>query len=61
MQLRKLDKEYQQCLDADISQKLENYDIEATPNLDALKAEFETMKLEQAKQVDNEEEYNIVA
>ena len=56
MQLRKLDKEYQQCLDADISEKLENYNIEETPNLDALKAEFEAMKLDQDKKDTKEEE-----
>lgn len=46
MELRKLDRDYKRCMDADFGEKLEKFDMAETPNLDKLKQEVEKIKKE---------------
>ena len=53
MELRKLDREYNRCIQADMSKKLQEFDAEGTPNLNQLLKEYREAKNQ--AEVDNAE------
>lgn len=55
MQLRKLEREYQRCLESDFSQKLEEYSTD-TPLIDALKKEAQEMRENKESESSSNEE-----
>lgn len=46
LELRKLDRDYNRCMEADFGKKIEEFDLSQTPNLDKLKQEVEKIKME---------------